>query len=508
MTDTTDTTPAAGPPPGTRKTVDDIWIEVQREQVTFNRIIKWLVGLLIVAAVIAAGAAVLSILEFRNMRSAYVSAIANAQAQALIDRGEATRERQTIKNNQLAQADSAEFARREADLKRQVDRAVVDGTAEALVPRAVEAARGHAIGTRLHTVTEHLVASVLDEADAGRVALAEPDRVFLEAIKLDWTAPEGEAEPVLLAIAEDAESPHRAYAYSALSQLYYENADNDDLAGDDKCNLAITAGDRAIALGLDELGPYLWKGECRRKKGESAEGFRAFRAATAWVATNPEKAAQVSMDLVRRAHHGYGTTLVALVAADDVDEVEDALTDEDALAKAEAQLNLAADMRVARGEGAIGRVYTAENIGFIHLIRGDWPNALSHTAYVNEQLPLAWNLTVRHIAAKTAYYDAQANDELAIMPADDARTIACNAQTTLSLMQYNRFDEEELLRLVPKDFHGDVERLIGPAKAAEERKAREAEGLMLTAEAAPAALKYDSDEDICRSVNRLGWLLD
>ena len=154
-------------------------------------------------------------------------------------------------------------------------------------------------------------------------------------------------------------------------------------------------------------------------------------------------------------------------------------------------------MREARGEGAIGRVYTAENIGFIHLQRKDWPRALAHTEYVDEQLPLAWNLTVRHIAAKTVYYQAQANSDDAVLSASDAREIACSAQRTLNAMNSNRFDEEELRRLTPKEYHADIDRLIARAKAAHERKSLEAEGFLFAEEATPSALRYDAGEDIC-----------
>lgn len=483
------------------KTVSDIWEEVQREQAAFNRIIKWLVGLLIVAAAIAAAAAAASYFEFRDMQQAHRASIENARVLAKIDSGEAARERNRMTILLLDIRETAAASRAQADLVRRVARAIASDERDRLLPMAMAVARDHATGLRVNASTSQLIAAVIDEADAGRLEVPSIELDFLKAVKLDWNAPTGEAASSFSAIAERADGDLKAYANSALSRLYHANADSDNLGGDPACDRSIARADTAVALGLDAIGPLLWKGECLRKQGRSQEAYVAFKAAYDWYRANQTEADEaLPIDFIRRVHHGVGTTLVALAAAGEVSAVENALSVSEALEEAEQRLQVAAALRVRRGEGTIGEVYTSENLGFVYLQRENWPMAIAHTKYVDDVVPLAWNLTVRHIAAKTIYQSIRqrGDAETGGLSRDQALTIACDAQAVLSAMKYEYFDEDELRRLLPARYDDDVDRLIARPKAEFERRKDEARSQAIgVVAAAPTTFVYDADEDIC-----------
>ncbi|MEO0713960.1 MAG: hypothetical protein AAFY37_08605, partial [Pseudomonadota bacterium] len=183
------------------KTVSDIWEEVQREQAAFNRIIKWLVGLLIVAAAIAAAAAAASYFEFRDMQQAHRASIENARVLAKIDSGEAARERNRMTILLLDIRETAAASRAQADLVRRVARAIASDERDRLLPMAMAVARDHATGLRVNASTSQLIAAVIDEADAGRLEVPSIELDFLKAVKLDWNAPTGEAASSFSAIA-------------------------------------------------------------------------------------------------------------------------------------------------------------------------------------------------------------------------------------------------------------------------------------------------------------------
>lgn len=489
-------------PPARQKTVNDIWMEVQREQAAFNQIIKLLVGLLIIAALIAAAAAAVSYFEFRDMRVAHQKSIQDARVLAKLDSGEAARERQNMTIELIEIREAGVAARENAQLVRSVDRAAADGDAQALVPLAIEAAKDHAAGIRLNTATAHLVATIIDEAETGALLIEGDGLAFLKAVELDWTSPTGEAAEPLRAVAEGADADLKPYAHSALARLYYVNADNNNLQGDSKCDQSISHGDTAVALGIDSIGPSLWKGECLRKQGRTQEAYRAFARAHEWYEANRAHADEtLPMDHVRRVHHGVGTTLIALAARDEVQLVDRGLDTAKALDLSEQHLRIAAAMRVQRGEGRIGEVYTAENLGFIAVKREDWPVALDHTSYVDNVLPLAWNLTVRYIAAAEVHHSLSNNGEAASagLTRSTARNIACDAERTLAAMRYEYFDEDELRRLLPAKYAETIDVLITRPKAAFDMRQLELEGRAMHADSGlPTRLDQTFMSALCR----------
>lgn len=485
-----------------QKTVNDIWIEVQHEQAAFNRIIRWLVGLLIIAALIAAAAAAVSYFEFRGMQRSHQEAITNAQVLARLDSGEAARERQRMVTELIDIREAGVAARQSASLVRGVDRAAAAGEAELLIPDALAAAKRHAEGVRMNTATAHLVATVIDESRSGRIEIEGETLAFLEAVETDWTSPTGEAAEAFISVAEGPDNSLKPYANSALARLYYTNADNDNLSGDEKCNVAASYADRAIALGIDAIGPALWKGECLRKQGRSAEAYNAFADAHDWYIANQERAdAALPIDHIRRVHHGVGTTLLALAARDEIAAVRGVDSIKAVLDQSQRHLEIAAALRVQRGEGRIGEVYTAENLGFIAVKREDWPVVIDHTAYVDNVLPLAWNLTARYIAARAIHDSLARGGEAATgqLNQAQAKEIACDAERVLAAMPYNYFDEPELRRLLPAKYSETIDMLIARPKDENARRQLELEGRAMHADAAfRTAGPQSYGSDLCR----------
>jgi len=106
----------------------------------------------------------------------------------------------------------------------------------------------------------------------------------------------------------------------------------------------------------------------------------------------------------------------------------------------------------------VGVAYTEENIGFIHILDEDWPAALDHTKRIDDILPLAWNLTVRHIAAlenEAALRQAGASREAL----ENMETIQDETAMVLSLMACDQIDKPELQRLLPGRFETVLEDL-------------------------------------------------
>ena len=122
------------------------------------------------------------------------------------------------------------------------------------------------------------------------------------------------------------------------------------------------------------------------------------------------------------------------------------------------ELRIAARIRAERGATQVGVAYTEENIGFIHILDEDWPTALEHTQRIDDILPLAWNLTVRHIAAReneAALRQAGASQDAL----DYMETIQDETAMVLSLMDCDQIDKPELQRLLPARFEETVESL-------------------------------------------------
>ena len=105
-----------------QKTVSDIWHEVREEQRRFNKIVRYLVGALIVAFILAGVAAIQSWLKFNDLSGSYQVQIDRTIAQEAITRTDANRERQNMKMELLELRETISQQREYADIPRQVDR--------------------------------------------------------------------------------------------------------------------------------------------------------------------------------------------------------------------------------------------------------------------------------------------------------------------------------------------------------------------------------------------------
>ncbi len=489
MDGATGNTEASAPAPATdagekkvSKTVADIWREVQVEQQKFNNIVKVMVGLLIVAAIVAAALAVVSYMRFSDIKDNYDDLIANAEAQSRLNAGDGVRAQQRLVNQLLQIREDSEAQRQEAELARRVDQALAASRSGAPVQtmaqlraQAVEVAKGHLTGTRLNNATSYLVSSVVE---GSNVAMTAPERALMEAALADWRAPRTAEDAMNKVIASSDDPLIKGYGHTGLAQIFFARTDGvDDLGSTTACESVIDQVRIAAGLGVEAMAPYLWKGECMRDQGRESDAFDAF--ASALRVGNVETE---TLDNIRLAAHGAGTTLVARAArapnaqlgVDEVTEVFTALgpieenvpglvgADEtqDPLAAAYALLEYAANLRVQRGEGEVGKVYTAENIGFVFVLSERWAEGMSHAQAIDKVIPLAWNLTVLHICASEL-----ANAE-GISSADRAkyRAEAERAARTLSLMEHRRFGEQELKKLLPVKYDDMIDELVRPAR--------------------------------------------
>ena len=163
----------------------------------------------------------------------------------------------------------------------------------------------------------------------------------------------------------------------------------------------------------------------------------------------------ITLDQSQMAHHGVGTTLVALAAQDQLPEGRER---NEALAEALAELRIAAKIRADRGATRVGVAYTEENMGFIYVLEEDWPAALDHTERIDQILPLAWNLTVRNIAARENEKALRrgGSSRAAI---EEMKRIQSDTDMVLSLMDCGQIDKAELMRLLPEKYSGAVDEL-------------------------------------------------
>lgn len=145
----------------------------------------------------------------------------------------------------------------------------------------------------------------------------------------------------------------------------------------------------------------LAQAECRRKLGRTAAANAAFAEAVELAGAAPPQ-------LAYQAFHGRGTTAIALVR-DDAPEVNRRA----ALDAAVADLNEAARLREEAGQIPSQINGSLENLGFALLRAGRFQEALAHTAAIDEVQPLAWNTTVRLLAARQLREAGAAREALA-----------------------------------------------------------------------------------------------
>lgn len=469
------------------KKVTDIWSEILEEKQRFRKVIGFMGFLVAFAALIGLAMFYFSYRTLNEQEARYENRLEAIEVRMEVARGDATRARQSVLNQTLAIREELTRAAEAASIAEQVRTAAETGVTAPLVADALLEARQYTVGARLDQAREKLIEIVyLDQCNPAPqtdAALTLPQCALLHAVLADWaerdnrnitqtldvlarldvnTPPPLVAnyQAIILAETEAGTSALIPYAHAGLAQLYYAYADNNQLGRDADCVETIRASTLAEETGIDGIGPYLVRGHCLRKQGKFDSAHETFLKAKDWYeradAAGNYNHARMPSDLVRWAYHGAGTTQTAVIASQvstgsGLDEFQIK-----SLGEARADLEEAAGLREKRGEGAVGRVYTSENIGFIYLIEQDWDGALAHTHEVNQAVPLAWNLIVRRIAAGELFTLHQAAGDRPA--AQRVRAIACEAERVLTGMRYEYFDEGELLKLLPDN--ADYELLV------------------------------------------------
>ena len=432
----------------------DLLRELQGEQKAFRFLIRALAVLLVTAAVIAVGSVIYFYVALQGLKSEYAHQARLNEINLRIVAGEASRQRESTQAQLVAIREENESARRQAELSRELQQAGSARQIAAYKDRAVNIARSHVLGKTMNEVTSQVVSMVL-RADEGDVRLLrDEEHQLLQAALDDWG---GEVDSANVRAAferlMDAEAlSDQAMGAAGLAMLEYRTADEASLVWSQGCSTVVDYVNQATARDLDAPMLLIWKGQCLRKRGDALLAYRAFSEAAHLIGADSE---DITLEQEQMAHHGVGTTLVALAAQR---ELPEGRLYEEALQEALSELRIAARIRAERGATQVGVAYTEENIGFIHILDEDWPTALEHTQRIDDILPLAWNLTVRHIAAReneAALRQAGASQDAL----DYMETIQDETAMVLSLMDCDQIDKPELQRLLPARFEETVESL-------------------------------------------------
>lgn len=432
----------------------DLLRELQGEQKAFRFLIRALAVLLVTAAVIAVGSVIYFYVALQGLKSEYAHQARLNEINLRIVAGEASRQRESTQAQLVAIREENESARRQAELSRELQQAGSARQIAAYKDRAVNIARSHVLGKTMNEVTSQVVSMVL-RADEGDVRLLrDEEHQLLQAALDDWG---GEVDSANVRAAferlMDAEAlSDQAMGAAGLAMLEYRAADEASLVWSQGCSTVVDYVNQATARDLDAPMLLIWKGQCLRKRGDALLAYRAFSEAAHLIGADSE---DITLEQEQMAHHGVGTTLVALAAQR---ELPEGRLYEEALQEAVSELRIAARIRAERGATQVGVAYTEENIGFIHILDEDWPTALEHTQRIDDILPLAWNLTVRHIAAReneAALRQAGASQDAL----DYMETIQDETAMVLSLMDCDQIDKPELQRLLPARFEETVESL-------------------------------------------------
>lgn len=434
----------------------DLLMELQGEQQAFRFLVRALAALLATAAVIAVGSVVYFYFELQGLRADYARQARLTEVNLRIVAGEASRQRESTQAQLVAIREENEAARRQAELSRELQQAGSARQIASYKDRALSIARGHILGKTMNEVTSQVVAMVLRADENGSVRLlTDPERLLMQAALDDWG---GQIESAAVRtefqalLDESGDLPDQAIGAAGLAMLEYRKADGNSLGWNRGCSTVVDYVNQAVARNLTEPMLLLWKGQCLRKRGDALLSYRAFSQAAQLMEQEPE---DITLEQSQMAHHGVGTTLIALAAQDQLPEGGDR---NQALQEAMSELKTAAKIRADRGSTRVGVAYTEENIGFIYILEQDWPAALSHTEGIDHILPLAWNLTVRNIAAReneAALKRAGASREAV----QEMKRIQSDTAMVLSLMDCGQIDKAELLRLLPQRYSGVVDEL-------------------------------------------------
>lgn len=471
------------------KTVADIWNEVRDEQVRFNKALRYLFSALIVAFLIAAIAAYLSFTSLNRVSADIQQRIDVATAEAAVAASETKNRNETLLVETLKIREEVAEQRQSAGLVRDVDRTLAAYTFQRqrvtmddLARQAVKIAEEAAKGKNLNSSTAYLVEIFLSEnpalADSGPASELEDNdqRRLINMVHADWLArgrpDRDEVGKAWQQLTIDSQSERsKGLALAGLGLFHYRRAEEsqNSLKWDKGCKDAVQFIRQANERGIQSDLLSLAQGECLRKNGYKDEALNAFIEALELQ----ESQTDASLDQRRRAAHGAGTTLIAVQVAalenaaikkkldeslaelrklkpetlgedqtnDTCPKVSD--VDREALRDACLLLEYAAELRGKRGESEIGKIYTRENIGFIHLLSGDWQAAEKHAREIDEELAAAWNLTVLVIALEEQKKTEKDKARLARLERDLAV-----ATRKLSLLDRDSLDGEEIRKLL------------------------------------------------------------
>ncbi|WP_084398033.1 hypothetical protein [Henriciella aquimarina] len=437
-----------------RVTSADLLAELREEQQSFRFLMTALAAIIGMAAVIVAGSVIYFFMELSGLKSQYAEQTRLNEMNLRIVAGEAGRQRESTQSALVAIREENEAARRQAGLAREIQRADSVTQVAGYKQNALELAQKHFLGIPLNEVTSQVVAIVLRADGSDGELLAPDERLLLQAALDDWGGQNMDAVRAAMSELYDSGSTleMKARGAAGLAALEYRAADEKSLGWNRGCATVVDYVNQAQARGLQAPMLLLWKGQCLRKRGDALTAYEAFSKAAAMLEGGEHEETLLNAQM---AHHGVGTTLVALVASEQLPEGEDS---EAALQEALGELREAARIRAERGATPVGVAYTEENIGFIHVLDGDWPAALEHTAGIDRILPLAWNLTVRHIAAmeneKALIAAGASRDEIREM-----ETVQTDTALVLGLMECTQIDRPELKRLLPSKYGRTVDEL-------------------------------------------------
>ncbi|MCA8902053.1 MAG: hypothetical protein KDA53_12470 [Hyphomonas sp.] len=434
----------------------DLLRELQGEQRSFRFLMRALAALLATAALIAVGSVLYFYFELQGLRAEYARQARLNEVNLRIVAGEASRQRESTQAQLVAIREENESARRQAELSRELQQAGSARQIASYKDRAVAIARGHILGKPMNEVTSQVVAMVLRTDQTGEVSLlTEPERILMQAALDDWG---GQVDSSIVRsefqdlLDKSDGLPDQAIGAAGLAMLEYRKANGNSLSWNRGCSTVVDYVNQSVARDTAEPMLLLWKGQCLRKRGDALLAYRAFSQAAQLMEQDPE---DITLDQSQMAHHGVGTTLVALAAQDQLPEGRER---NEALAEALAELRIAAKIRADRGATRVGVAYTEENMGFIYVLEEDWPAALDHTERIDQILPLAWNLTVRNIAARENEKALRrgGSSRAAI---EEMKRIQSDTDMVLSLMDCGQIDKAELMRLLPEKYSGAVDEL-------------------------------------------------
>ncbi|MEZ5954128.1 MAG: hypothetical protein R3C13_07455 [Hyphomonas sp.] len=434
----------------------DLLMELQGEQNAFRFLMRALAALLATAAVIAVGSVLYFYFELQGLRSEYARQAQLNEVNLRIVAGEASRQRESTQAQLVAIREENESARRQAELSRELQQAGSARQIAGYKDQAVAIARDHIFGKPMNEVTSQVVSMVLRADQSGSVSLlTEPQRILMQAALDDWG---GQVDSTTVRnrfqelLDEHGNLEDQAIGAAGLAMLEYRKANGNSLSWNRGCSTVVDYVNQAGARDLTEPMLLLWKGQCLRKRGDALLAYRSFSQAARLMEQDSQ---DITLEQSQLAHHGVGTTLIALAAQNQLPEGRER---NEALQEALSELRIAAKVRADRGATRVGVAYTEENMGFIFIMEEDWPAALAHTESIDQILPLAWNLTVRNIAAR--------ENEKALRKAgasrasvEEMKRIQNDTAMVLSLMDCGQIDKAELMRLLPERYGEAVDEL-------------------------------------------------